>query len=55
MRKVFADLRNDLEGTYSCKEAREEDFPRHILEDCYDIEIMMGILANYFDYKAYAR
>ena len=33
----------------------EEDFAREIVSDCYDIENMMGSLACYFDYEAFAR
>ena len=33
----------------------EEDFAREIVSDCYDIEKMMGDLADYFDYEAFAR
>ena len=33
----------------------EEDFAREIVSDCYDIENMMGDLADYFDYEAFAR
>ena len=33
----------------------EEDFAREIVSDCYDIEQMMGNLADYFDYEAFAR
>ena len=33
----------------------EEDFAREIVNDCYDIEKMMGDLAYYFDYEAFAR
>ena len=32
-----------------------EDFAREIVNDCYDLENMMGDLANYFDYEAFAR
>ena len=32
----------------------EEDFTRHIVEECYNLEKMMGSLANYFDYEAFA-
>ena len=28
----------------------EEDFARHIVEECNNLEKMMGSLANYFDY-----
>ncbi len=33
----------------------EDDFDRHIVSECYDIEKMMGNLANYFDYEAFGR
>lgn len=33
----------------------EEDFAKEIVSDCYDIENMMGDLACYFDYDAFAR
>ena len=38
-------------GVYDSK----EDFAREIVNDCYDIEKMMGDLAYYFDYEAFAR
>ena len=38
-------------GVYDSK----EDFAREIVSDCYDIEKMMGDLACYFDYEAFAR
>ena len=31
----------------------EEDFARHIVEECYDLERSMGDLARYFDYEAF--
>ena len=33
----------------------EEDFARHIIEECYDLDRIMGNLSNYFDYEAFAR
>lgn len=38
-------------GVYDSK----EDFAREIVNDCYDIENMMGSLSCYFDYEAFAR
>ena len=38
-------------GVYDSK----EDFAREMVNDCYDIEKMMGDLAYYFDYEALAR
>ena len=37
-------------GVYDSK----EDFAREIVNECYDIENMMGSLADYFDYEAFA-
>ena len=33
----------------------KEDFAREIVNDCYDINKMMGDLAYYFDYEAFTR
>ena len=33
----------------------EEDFAREMVNDCYDLDKMMGNLACYFDYEALAR
>lgn len=38
-------------GEYDSK----EDFAEEIVNDCYNLEKMMGNLANYFDYEAFAR
>ena len=38
-------------GVYDSK----EDFAIETVNDCYDLEKMMGNLADYFDYEAYAR
>lgn len=38
-------------GVYDSK----EDFAREIVNDCYDLDNMMGSLACYFDYEAFAR
>lgn len=38
-------------GVYDSK----EDFAEEIVSDCYDLENMMGSLADYFDYDAFAR
>lgn len=38
-------------GEYDSK----EDFAREIVNDCYDLDNMMGSLACYFDYEAFAR
>ena len=31
----------------------EEDFARHIISECYNLESEMGDLARYFDYEAF--
>lgn len=33
----------------------EEDFARHIISECYNLEREMGDLARYFDYEAFGR
>ena len=33
----------------------EEYFAYHIIEECYDLEKMMGDMARFFDYEAFAR
>lgn len=51
----FNDSLSDFEDAYCGEWDSEEDFARHIVNECYDIERMMGNLANYFDYEAYGR
>lgn len=40
---------------YCGKWDSEEAFAEHLIEECYDIESMMGSLSSYFDYERYAR
>ena len=40
---------------YMGKWDSEEAWAEHIIDECYDLIGMMGHLASYFDYKAYAR
>lgn len=51
----FHDELDNFEEAYCGEWDSEEDFARFIVEECYNIEAMMGSLANYFDYEAYAR
>ena len=51
----FEDSLDNFEEAYCGEWDSEEDFARHIIEECYNLEKMMGSLANYFDYEAYAR
>ena len=44
-----------LEECYVGEYDSEEDFAREIVNDCYDLEKLMGHLSDYFDYNAYAR
>lgn len=44
-----------FEESYVGQWDSEEDFARHIVEECYDIDRTMGSLASYFDYEAFAR
>ena len=50
----FNDSLDNFEEAYCGEWDSEEDFARHIIEECYNLEKMMGSLANYFDYEAYA-
>ena len=40
---------------YMGKWDSEKDFAEHIVSECYNLDDMMGHLASYFDYDAYAR
>ena len=40
---------------YMGKWDSEKDFAEHIVDECYNLDNMMGHLASYFDYDAYAR
>ena len=51
----FNDSLDNFEEAYCGEWDSEEDFARHIVEECYNLEKMMGSLANYFDYEAFAR
>ncbi len=46
---------DDFEEAYCGEWGSEEDFARHIVEECYDLERTMGNLSNYFDYEAFGR
>lgn len=51
----FNDSLENFEEAYCGEWDSEEDFARHIVEEYYNLEKMMGNLANYFDYEAFAR
>lgn len=51
----FYDGLDNFDDAYYGEWDSEEDFARHIVEECYDIEKAMGNLAVYFDYEAFAR
>ena len=40
---------------YMGKWDSEKDFAEHIVNECYNLDDMMGHLASYFDYEAFAR
>lgn len=46
---------NNMHDAYVGVYDSREDFAREIVSDCYDIENIMGNLACYFDYEAFAR
>ena len=51
----FHDELDNFEEAYCGEWDSEEDFARHIVSECYDLEKSMGELANYFDYEAFGR
>ena len=51
----FADELDNFEEAYCGEWDSEEDFARHIVEECYDLERTMGDLSRYFDYEAFGR
>ena len=51
----FNDNIDNFEEAYCGEWDSEEDYARHIVDECYNLEKMMGSLANYFDYEAFAR
>ena len=51
----FHDELDNFEEAYCGEWDSEEDFARHIVEECYDLERSMGDLARYFDYEAFGR
>lgn len=46
---------DNMNDAYAGVYDSREDFAREIVSDCYDIENIMGNLACYFDYEAFAR
>ena len=46
---------DNMNDAYAGVYDSEEDFAREIVNGCYDLEKMMGNLAYYFDYEAFAR
>ena len=51
----FHDDLDDFEEAYCGEWDSEEDFARHIVEECYNLEKTMGDLARFFDYEAFGR
>ena len=51
----FEDSLDNFEEACCGEWDSEEDFAQHIVEECYNLDKMMGSLANYFDYGAFGR
>ncbi len=51
----FHDNLSNFEEAYCGEWDSEEDFARHIIDECYNLEKVMGNLAQYFDYEHFAR
>lgn len=46
---------DDFEECYMGHWDSEEDYARNLVDECYDLDRLMGNLASYFDYEAFAR
>ena len=46
---------DDMHDAYVGVYESEEDFAEELVNDCYDLDKMMGNLAGYFDYEKFAR
>ena len=51
----FHDELDIFEEAYCGEWDSEEDFARHIISECYNLDSEMGDLARYFDYEAFGR
>ncbi len=54
----FLELNHDLDDfdeAYCGEWDSEEDFAHHIIEECYDLDRIMGNLSRFFDYEAFGR
>ena len=51
----FHDTLDSFEEAYCGTWDDEEDFARHIIGECYNLESELGDLARYFDYEAFGR
>ena len=52
---IGSDDISNFEYDYCGEWDDEEDYARHVIEECYDIDRTMGHLSIYFDYEAFAR
>ena len=50
-----ADELDKFDDAYQGEFDSEEDFARHIVDECYDLDKMLGNLSYYFDYDTFAR
>ncbi len=48
------DCLSDFENCYCGKFDSELDYAYHIIDECYDLDDIMGDLSSYFDYQRYA-
>ena len=51
----FHDELDNFEEAYCGEWDSEEDFARHIVNECYDLERSLGNLADYLDYERFGR
>ena len=50
----YHDSLDNFEDAYCGEWKSEEDFAEHIIDECYDLDRIMGNLSGYFDYKRFA-
>ena len=50
----YLDGLRDFEDLYEGKWEDDVEFAKHLIDECYNLEQMMGDLARFFDYEAFA-
>lgn len=48
-------LKSSFEDAYRGEYSTEQEYAEQLIDDCYDLDRIMGNLAYYFDYQAFTR